>query len=197
MKCENCGKENPPGSTFCRECGKVIKNTPPKEKPKQENITPPEKNYKKIIILIIIIALIAIGGYLIYQQYNHNTYYANSFTINYPADGSYTQDSTQDAVYFYDANGNEIGYVFCIDSYYKVTTTEHAQDILDTGGTIVSAEDATVFGRQGTILHTKENGRKITYHSFTDTNDDLTVNVVSYDDVPGNNMLYESFVYTK
>lgn len=61
MKCRNCGKDNPPNSKYCTNCGSDLET--------QGNIPVKEKNNTTLIItigLIIIIILIAIFGIAIY-----------------------------------------------------------------------------------------------------------------------------------
>lgn len=129
--CPNCGKENNDKATFCLNCGSTFPNIkkektvkPKQNKTKQKSVTEPDNSkIKKILIpliIIIIIATILIGSYYEYTISTQKTYNADTWSVNYPINGSYVIDSEYNTVTFYNQNNQEIG---VITEYPTNTTT--------------------------------------------------------------------------
>lgn len=132
--CPNCGAENTEKSTFCQNCGSTLINTQ-KEKintqEKQKNYPKKNKNKKhsktkKILIpliILLIIATILIGSYYEYTLSTQKTYNTDTWSVNYPINGSYIIDSEYNTVTFYNQNNQEIGVI----TEYPTNTTTAAQ----------------------------------------------------------------------
>lgn len=76
MKCGNCGKENPPNSKYCTDCGFNLQ--------KQMNNSTNDKNNTNLLIgigIVIIIILIGLLGIGIYGMMNENNDDRNTATI--------------------------------------------------------------------------------------------------------------------
>lgn len=87
MKCRNCGKENPPDSKYCINCGTNLE--------KQINRSSSENNKTNLLIvigLVIIIILISLVGIGIYGIMNENTGNTNTVTILNSSDNGNTQN---------------------------------------------------------------------------------------------------------
>jgi len=83
MKCNNCGKENPPNSKYCVNCGTNFeeqRNTPNNEKSRTNLLI-----FIGAVIIIILVCLLGLGIYGLMTVNNENT---NTVTILNSSDGN-------------------------------------------------------------------------------------------------------------
>lgn len=214
VKCENCGQDNPENSAFCLKCQYKLKK---QVTVNQSNLDNGSRNKKLLIISIVAIIIVAIacfGAYYIFtndssaqssahdtnangnsvgssQTGNTQTYEVEGFVVQYPDGGLYQAYSYKNKVSFFNPNGDGIGYI-----EYITGSFESAEEIAnaihsDNGDTVVSYEDATLYGYPGVIVHTTYEGHHFTYRCFEKGTN--LIYICTDDNKENSNLLYDTF----
>ena len=167
--CPNCGKENNDKATFCLNCGSTFPNIkkektvkPKQNKTKQKSVTEPDNSkIKKILIVAIVLAVILVGSFYAYTLLTTKTYNADTWSINYPADGSYSLDSSTNTVYFYNHNSEEIFEVTELSYIYS-----SASEVEAALGLVYPYNETTINGQKAFKINYNSTEGEVTYYIF-------------------------------